>query len=125
MLMLGLAVFTAASLACALATTDSFLIAMRGVQGLGAAVVLPAALSIVMNMFEEGADRNKALGAWGGIGAAGATVGLIAGGLLTRYIGWQYIFFLNVPMPHFSSLRGSCPRAGSRLNAAATTPSAP
>jgi EmrB/QacA subfamily drug resistance transporter len=98
MLLLGLAVFTGASLACALATTDSFLIAMRGVQGLGAAIVLPAALSIVMNMFEEGADRNKALGAWGGIGAAGATVGLIAGGLLTRYIGWQYIFFLNVPI---------------------------
>jgi EmrB/QacA subfamily drug resistance transporter len=97
-LMLGLALFTAASLACALATTDSFLIAMRGIQGLGAAIVLPAALSIVMNMFPEGAERNKALGAWGGIGAGGATVGLIAGGLLTRYIGWQYIFFLNVPI---------------------------
>src|SRR6266481_6136177 len=97
-LMLGLGVFTAASLACALATTDSFLIAMRGLQGLGAAIVLPAALSIVMNMFDEGAERNKALGVWGGIGAAGATVGLIAGGLLTRSIGWEYIFFLNVPI---------------------------
>jgi EmrB/QacA subfamily drug resistance transporter len=97
-LMLGLATFTAASLACALATTDSFLIAMRGVQGLGAAIVLPAALSIVMNMFEEGAERNKALGIWGGIGAGGATIGLVAGGLLTRYIGWEYIFFLNVPI---------------------------
>jgi MFS family permease len=61
-LMVGLSVFTAASLACALATTDSFLIAMRGIQGLGAAIVLPAALSIVMNMFPEGAERNKALG---------------------------------------------------------------
>jgi EmrB/QacA subfamily drug resistance transporter len=97
-LMLGLATFTAASLACALATTDSFLIAMRGIQGLGAAIVLPAALSIVMNMFEEGAERNKALGIWGGIGAGGATVGLIAGGLLTRYVGWETIFFLNVPI---------------------------
>lgn len=97
-LMLGLAVFTAASLACALATTDTFLIVMRGIQGLGAAIVLPAALSIVMNMFSEGAERNKALGVWGGIGAAGATVGLIAGGLLTRYLGWEYIFFLNVPI---------------------------
>src|SRR5216117_250973 len=96
--MLGLGVFTAASLACALATTDSFLIAMRGLQGLGAAIVLPAALSIVMNMFDEGGERNKALGIWGGIGAGGATIGLIAGGLLTRYIGWQYIFFLNVPI---------------------------
>jgi hypothetical protein len=60
--------------------------------------MLPAALSIVMNMFEEGAERNKALGIWGGLGAAGATVGLIAGGLLTRYAGWQYIFYLNVPI---------------------------
>jgi EmrB/QacA subfamily drug resistance transporter len=97
-LMVGLAVFTAASLACALATTESFLIAMRGMQGLGAAIVLPAALSIVMEMFPEGAERNKALGIWGGIGASGATVGLIAGGLLTRYAGWEYIFYLNVPI---------------------------
>jgi MFS family permease len=97
-LMLGLAVFTTASLAAGLARDDGFLIAMRGLQGLGAAVVLPAALSIVMNMFTEGAERNKALGLWGGIGAAGATVGLIAGGLLTRYAGWEYIFFLNVPI---------------------------
>ena len=97
-LMLGLAVFTAASLACGLATGDAFLIGSRAVQGVGAAIMLPAALSIVMNMFGEGAERNKALGIWGGLGAAGATVGLIAGGLLTRYAGWQYIFFLNVPI---------------------------
>ncbi len=97
-LMLGLAVFSAASLGAGLAASSGVLIAMRGLQGLGAAVVLPAALSIVMNMFAEGAERNKALGLWGGIGAAGATVGLIAGGLLTRYVGWQYIFFLNVPI---------------------------
>jgi EmrB/QacA subfamily drug resistance transporter len=97
-LMLGLAVFTAASLGAGLAASSGFLIAMRGLQGLGAAVVLPAALSIVMNMFAEGAERNKALGLWGGIGAAGATIGLIAGGLLTRYAGWEYIFFLNVPI---------------------------
>jgi len=96
--MAGLAVFTAASLACALATTDTFLIVMRGVQGLGAAVVVPAALSIVMNMFAEGAERNKALSAWGAIGATGATIGLLAGGVLTRYAGWQYIFYLNVPI---------------------------
>jgi EmrB/QacA subfamily drug resistance transporter len=96
--MLGPVVFTAASLACGLATTDTFLIAMRGLQGLGAAIVLPAALSIVMNMFSEGAERNRALGAWGGIAASGATVGLITGGLLTRYIGWEFIFLLNVPI---------------------------
>ena len=96
--MAGLAIFTAGSLACALATSDTFLIIMRGIQGLGAAVVLPAALSIVMNMFGDGAERNKALGAWGGIGATAATAGLLAGGLLTQYAGWRYIFFLNVPI---------------------------
>jgi len=98
LLMAGLAVFTAASLGCGLARAEDFLIPMRCVQGLGAAIVLPAALSIVMNIFPEGAERNKALGVWGAIGASGATVGLIAGGLLTRYAGWQYIFFLNVPI---------------------------
>jgi len=97
-LMAGLAIFTAASLACGLATSDPFLIAARALQGIGAAFMLPAALSVVMNMFGEGAERNKALGIWGGLGAGGATVGLIAGGLLTRYAGWQYIFYLNVPI---------------------------
>jgi EmrB/QacA subfamily drug resistance transporter len=97
-LMAGLFLFTASSLGCGLATSDSVLIPMRCLQGLGAAIVLPAALSIVMSMFPEGAERNKALGVWGAIGASGATVGVIAGGLLTRYAGWQYIFFLNVPI---------------------------
>ena len=98
MLMAGLAVFSAASLACGLANSDTLLIVMRGIQGFGAAIVLPAALSIVMNIFPEGSERNKALGIWGAMGATGATVGLLAGGLLTRYVGWQSIFFLNVPI---------------------------
>jgi len=98
LLMIGLGIFTLASLAAGLANSDTFLVIMRGAQGFGAAVVLPAALSIVMNMFPEGAERNKALGIWGAVGAMGATVGLLAGGLLTRYAGWQYIFFLNVPI---------------------------
>ena len=97
-LMVGLSLFTAASLGAALSTGELSLIAARAVQGLGAAIMLPAALSIVMNMFAEGAERNKALGIWGGLGAGGATVGVIAGGLLTRYAGWQYIFYLNVPI---------------------------
>ena len=97
-LMAGLSVFTAASLACALAGSEAFLIAGRAIQGLGAAIMVPAALSIVMNMFDEGAERNKALGIWGAVAASGATVGLLAGGLLTRYAGWQYIFYLNVPI---------------------------
>ncbi len=94
----GLVVFTAASLCCALAGSEAFLIASRAVQGLGAAFMLPASLSIVMNMFAQGAERNKALGIWGGVGAGGGTVGLIAGGVITRYLGWQYIFYLNVPI---------------------------
>ena len=98
LLMVGLVVFTAASLGAGLATTDTFLVVMRGIQGLGAAVVLPAAQSIVMNLFPEGPERNKALGVWGGIGALGGTVGLLAGGLFTRYAGWQYIFYFNVPI---------------------------
>lgn len=96
--MVGMGIFTAASLAAGLATNDTFLIIMRAIQGVGAATVLPAGLGIVMNMFEEGADRNKALGAWGALGPAGATVGLIAGGLLVKSFGWEYIFFINVPI---------------------------
>ena len=98
MLMLGLGAFTAASLGCALATSEMFLIVMRAAQGVGAALMIPAALSIVTSMFREGAERNKALGIWGGLGAAGGTVGLIAGGLITRYLGWEYVFYLNVPI---------------------------
>ena len=97
-LMLGLGLFSGASLAAALATSAGFMVGARAVQGTDAAIMLPAALSIVMNMFGEGAERNKALGIWGGLGAGGATVGVIAGGLLTRYAGWQYIFYLNVPI---------------------------
>ena len=97
-LLAGLGLFTAASLAAAVSTGEVTLIAARAIQGLGAAVMIPAALSIVMNMFSEGAERNKALGIWGGLGAGGGTFGLIMGGLLTRYAGWQYVFFLNVPI---------------------------
>jgi len=96
--MIAMAIFTGASLACALAASDAFLIVMRGIQGCAAAFVLPAALSIVMNTFSEGPDRNKALGVWGALGAAGGTFGLITGGLLTSYAGWPFIFLLNVPI---------------------------
>jgi EmrB/QacA subfamily drug resistance transporter len=98
LLIVGLVVFTGASLGGGLATSDTFLIVMRGIQGLGAALILPAALSTVMNMFTEGAERNKALGIWGGVGALGGTVGLLAGGVLTTYVGWPYIFLFNVPI---------------------------
>jgi EmrB/QacA subfamily drug resistance transporter len=119
--MTGLAIFAAASLGCALAGGETFLIVMRGVQGLGAALVLPAALSIVMNMFGEGAERNRALGLWGAIGASGATVGLLAGGLLTRYAGWPYIFYLNVAVGAVVLLlaRGAVPESRQRPAAGA------
>jgi EmrB/QacA subfamily drug resistance transporter len=94
----GLSVFTAASLGASLAGSEAVLIAMRAAQGLGAAAFLPGALSTVRNMFTEGAERNKALGIWGALSALGATGGLVFGGLLTRFAGWQYIFLLNVPI---------------------------
>jgi EmrB/QacA subfamily drug resistance transporter len=97
-LMIGLSLFTAASLGAGLAASESFLIAMRALQGLGAAMLIPAALSSVRNMFAEGPERNKALGIWGALGAGGASVGIILGGLLTRYAGWQYVFLINVPI---------------------------
>src|SRR4051812_16151848 len=96
--MSGLALFTAASLVCGLATSEGMLIASRAVQGLGAAVIAPAALSIVMTTFREGAERNKALGIWGAVGGSGAAVGVLAGGVLTKYLGWEWIFFVNVPV---------------------------
>ncbi len=94
----GLAVFTAASLGASLAGSDAVLIAMRATQGLGAAMFLPAALSTVRNMFAEGAERNQALGIWGALAALGATAGVVFGGMLTRFAGWQYVFLVNVPV---------------------------
>jgi EmrB/QacA subfamily drug resistance transporter len=96
--MVGLAIFTGASLACGLSTSEAFLIVARGVQGFGAAIVSPAALSIVSTTFEEGAERNKALGIWGAVAGSGAAVGVLLGGILTTYLGWEWIFFVNVPV---------------------------
>src|SRR3954451_10130420 len=94
----GVALFTLASLVCGLAQSEGMLIAARAVQGLGAAIISPAALSIIMTTFEEGPERNKALGIWGAIGGSGAAVGVLAGGVLTKYLGWEWIFFVNVPV---------------------------
>lgn len=126
-LMSALGAFTAASLGCALAPSGVFLIGFRAIEGLGAAVMLPTGMSIVTGIFAEGAERNKALGIWGVLGATGGTIGLLTGGLITRYIGWQYIFYLNVPIgtlaltlsprllprgaPHASSRRFDLPGA--------------
>ena len=94
----GLALFTAASLVCGLSTSSAMLIIARAVQGLGAAVVTPAALSIVSTTFPEGEERNKALGAWGGVAGGGAAAGVLFGGILTEYLGWEWIFWVNVPV---------------------------
>jgi len=94
----GLAIFTAASLVCGLSTSSAMLITARGVQGFGAAVVTPAALSIISTTFTEGSERNKALGAWGAVGGGGAAAGVLMGGILTKYFGWEWIFWVNVPV---------------------------
>src|SRR4051794_23285585 len=96
--MAGLALFGCASLVCGLASSSAMLIVARGVQGLGAAIVTPAALSIISVTFTEGRERNKALGAWGAVGGSGAAAGVLMGGVLTKYLGWEWIFWVNVPV---------------------------
>jgi EmrB/QacA subfamily drug resistance transporter len=93
----GLAVFTAASLASGLAPTAGALIAARACQGLGAALLSPAALSIITTSY-AGAQRATALGVWGALGGAGAAVGVLAGGVLTTWLGWRSVFLVNVPV---------------------------
>ncbi len=94
----GIALFTLASLVNGVATSSGMLIAGRAVQGLGAALVSPAALSIVMTTFSEGRERTKALGIWSAIAAGGGAVGLILGGLLTTELSWRWVFFINLPI---------------------------
>jgi EmrB/QacA subfamily drug resistance transporter len=96
--MSGVALFTLASLACGLSGSEGMLIGARAVQGLGAAILSPAALSIITTTFDEGAERNKALGIWGAMGGSGAAVGVLLGGILTKALGWEWIFFVNVPV---------------------------
>ena len=96
--MIGLTLFTVASLTCGLSGSAMMLIISRTVQGLGAAIISPAALSIVTTTFREGAERNKALGIWGALGGSGAAAGVLFGGILTKYLGWEWIFFVNIPV---------------------------
>jgi EmrB/QacA subfamily drug resistance transporter len=96
-LLAGVGTFTLASLACGLASSGPALIAARALQGVGAAAMTPAALSILMRTFPEGAERNKAIGAWGATGGLGATAAWIIGGPLIDGPGWQWVFWINVP----------------------------
>jgi EmrB/QacA subfamily drug resistance transporter len=96
--LIGLVIFTAASLADGLAVNSAMLVGSRAVQGLGAALISPAALSIISTTFSEGAERARALGVWAAIAIGGSAVGLILGGFLTQTISWPWIFFVNVPV---------------------------
>jgi len=94
----GLILFALASLAGGFADSDGVLIAARAVQGLGAALLSPAALSIVTTTFRDGAERNKALGVWGAVAGAGGAAGVLLGGVLTEYLGWEWVLWVNVPI---------------------------
>src|SRR3954469_9118037 len=106
--LVGLVIFTGASLLDGLATSDAMLIGARALQGLGAALISPAALSIISTTFREGAERGRALAVWAAIAIGGSAVGLILGGALTQYFSWPWIFFVNIPVgiaAFFLSLR--------------------
>src|SRR5262249_43443502 len=96
--MAGMALFAGASLLAGLSQSASLLIAARGLQGFGAALLAPTALSILAVTFAEGKERNGALGIYGAVGGSSASVGVIASGLLTDGPGWRWIFFINVPV---------------------------
>jgi EmrB/QacA subfamily drug resistance transporter len=94
----GIVLFTVASLLAGLAWSETSLIVARALQGLGAAVISPAALSILTTTFAEGKERNTALGVWGAVGAFGAVAGVLMGGILTDVLSWEWIFFVNIPV---------------------------
>src|SRR5581483_12016393 len=98
MFMLGLILFSGASLAGGLAQSETWLIVARAVQGLGAAIVSPAALSIITTTFADGAERNRALGIWGAVAGAGGAAGVLLGGILTSGLSWRWVLFVNVPI---------------------------
>jgi EmrB/QacA subfamily drug resistance transporter len=98
MFILGTGLFALASLAAGLSGTVAALLAARALQGVAAAIMTPTALSIVMTTFDEGAERNKALGIWGSTGAIGGTAAWLIGGPVTSGLGWEWIFFINVPL---------------------------
>ena len=96
--LIGVSVFIVASLGCGLAQDTSQLLLARGVQGLGAAIVSPAALALLTGSFSEGRERNRALGVWGAVASGGAVAGQLLGGLITDLLDWRWIFLINVPI---------------------------
>ena len=96
--MVGLALFTFASLLCGLAGSQGLLVAARALQGLGGAIIAPAALSIIITAFKDPAERARAMGVWAFVVSGGASIGVLLGGVLTQAIGWPWIFFVNLPV---------------------------
>ena len=96
--LLGVSMFTAASLLCGLAATDAQIVIARAAQGLSAAIMSPAALAILIRNFKEGKERHRALGVWSAVAAGGAAAGVLLGGVLTQYLDWRWNFFVNVPV---------------------------
>src|SRR5437764_10141526 len=94
----GITVFSVASLICGISQSEGMLLVARGLQGLGGAMVSPAALSIILTTFAEGSERNRALAVWGAIAGAGGAVGLLLGGVLVELLSWRWVFFVNVPI---------------------------
>ncbi|HEU4984813.1 MAG TPA: DHA2 family efflux MFS transporter permease subunit, partial [Nitrososphaera sp.] len=94
----GVILFAVASLLAGVAQDPAQIIVFRGLQGIGGALLAPAALSLVLSIFKEGAERNKALGLWSMVAAGGGAVGLVLGGVLTQYVDWRWIFFINIPI---------------------------
>src|SRR5213592_1602118 len=94
----GITVFSVASLICGISQSEGMLLVARGLQGLGGAMVSPAALSIILTTFAEGPERNRALAVWGAIAGAGGAVGLLLGGVIVELLSWRWVFFVNVPI---------------------------
>src|SRR3954469_4687011 len=94
----GILVFSGASLICGVSQSEGMLLVARGAQGLGGAMVSPAALSIILTTFAEGSGRNRALAVWGAIAGAGGAVGLLLGGAIVEVLSWRWVFFVNVPI---------------------------
>jgi len=94
---IGFAILIAASVLAGLASSGSVLIAARALQGVGAALIAPSALSMVMNLFTVPSERNKAMGFWGAVAPAGGTAGVFLGGILTAWVDWSWVFLINVP----------------------------
>src|SRR3954467_10601161 len=94
----GIALFSGASLICGLSQSEGMLLVARGAQGLGGAMVSPAALSIILTTFAEGPERNRAVGIWGAIAGAGGAVGVLLGGVIVQAISWRWVFFVNLPV---------------------------